>query len=259
MKKVLWLTVFLFMVLVFLGGCTRNTREPKADAEILVSAAASLKDALEEIKPVYENKNPGVKLVFNLGSSGTLQQQIEQGSPVHLFISAGKKQMDTLEEKKLIKEGTRTDLLGNQLVLITGKNNQVVKNFADLVRAEVKHIGIGNPESVPAGKYAKETLISLKLWDAVPAKLVEAKDVRQVLTYVETGNAEAGLVYQSDTVVSEKVKIVAAAPFESHSPIIYPAAVIGSVGKTGEAEKFLEFLRGDEAMVIFTKFGFQKK
>jgi len=263
LKKLFILLLSLFLVSGLIAGCAGNAQqEPvkenvtKETAQVLVSAAASLKDALAEIKSVYEGKNDGIELVYNFGSSGMLQQQIEQGSPVDLFISAGKKQMDALEEKNLIKIETRTDLLGNELVLITGKDNKTVNTFADLSKPEVQHIGIGNPASVPAGKYTQEALTSMKLWDALQSKYVAAKDVRQVLSYVETGNAEAGLVYKSDTIVSDKVRIAITAPKESHQPIVYPAAVIGSAENAAAADEFLKFLQSAEAKQIFVKYGF---
>lgn len=222
----------------------------------MISAAASLKDAMGEVETAYESKKPEVNLILNFGSSGTLQQQIEQGAPVDVFFSASSKQMDALEEKQLIKKETRKDILGNELVLITGKENNTITSFEDLNKQEVKHIGIGNPESVPAGKYAKEALTSMKLYDGLKAKYVEAKDVRQVLSYVETGNAEAGLVYKSDTVVSDKVKIIAVASEDSHKPIVYPATVISSTKQDAAAEEFAKFLQTDEAIQIFLKYGF---
>ena len=127
-----------------------------------------------------------------------------------MFMSAGKSQMDALAEKGLIIDVSRKDLLGNELVLITGKDGSL-SSFEELTGASVVKVGVGTPETVPAGKYAKEALTHLDLWDKIEAKLVLAKDVRQVLTYVETGNADAGLVYRSDTVGSDKIRIVAAA------------------------------------------------
>lgn len=267
MKKVIGVFLSLLMILSFVIGCTNGAKqEPSkqdegkanvASTEITVSAAASLKDAMEEIKSLYEVKKTGVKLTLNFGSSGALQQQIEQGAPVDLFISAGKSQMDALEEKQMLVKESRVNLLGNDLVLIVGKDNNTVKSFADLSKPDVKHVGIGNPESVPAGKYAKEALTSLKLWDGLKAKYVEAKDVRQVLSYVETGNAEAGLVYKSDASISDKVKVAAAAPADSHKPIVYPAAVISDAKNSAVAGEFLEFLQTAEAQQIFSEYGFK--
>lgn len=251
------LVVFLIMMTVMLAGCGSPGNSEIQREELMVSAAASLKDVMEEIKCIYESQNPQIKLVYNFGSSGTLQQQIEQGAPVDLFFSAGKKQMDALEDKKLIKAESRTDIIGNEIVLVVGKNNTFIAKFEDLIKPEVKYIGIGNAESVPAGKYAKEALVSMKLYDMLKPKYVEAKDVRQVLSYVETGNADAGFVYKSDALISDKVKIAAAAPADSHEPIVYPAAVTASTGKKAEAVNFLKFLQSDKALKVYIKHGFK--
>jgi len=163
--------------------------------------------------------------------------------------------MDALAEKGLIAEDTRRDLLNNEIVLITQGDGNLA-GFQELSGSNVDKVSIGVPESVPAGRYAKEVLVSMGLWEKIQAKLVLAKDVRQVLTYVETGNVDAGLVYSSDTVISEDVKTVATAPAGSHKPIVYPIAVIKDTGQPEEAKEFIEFTSGEEAAQIFAKYGF---
>ena len=189
MKKVSWLLVFSFVLMLSLVGCSAGkTSEPVAKVEpteIMVSAAASMKDSMTELQKAYAIKTPAVKLTIVYGASGTLQQQIEQGAPSDLFISAGKSQMDALEAKNLLVKESKVDLIGNDLVLVTGKDNTKITSMEDLTKAD--KISIGTPESVPAGKYAQESLTNLKLWEAVQPKLVLAKDVTQVLNYVETG------------------------------------------------------------------------
>lgn len=280
MKKLFAAFLIIFVVTGIAAGCTgtamserekpsdkegKGNQEIKSDQElkgapieITVYAAASLKDALGEIKPLYESENPDIKLVLNFGSSGTLQQQIEQGAPVDLFISAGQSQMNSLEEKQLLINTSRANILGNELVLVVRKDNYAVNSFTDLKEPWVKHIGIGEPESVPAGKYAREVLTSLELWDTLKPKYVQAKDVRQVLAYVETGNAEAGLVYQSDTTTTDKVRVAAVAPENSHKPIIYPGAVIKSSKNSAAAGDFLRFLGRPDVKNIFKKYGFKE-
>lgn len=262
MKKVLRSMALLLVAGLMLAGCSSpQTSEPKKNSapvekkEIIVSAAASLKNAMSEIETMYEGENAGIDLTFNFGSSGSLQKQIEQGAPADLFFSAGKSQVDSLEEKNLLLADTRKDVLLNELVLVAGKDDTKITGFDDLKKAE--KIGIGTPESVPAGKYAKEALTSMKLWDSLESKFVQAKDVTQVLTYVESGNVEAGLVYKSDTVGSDKVKIVASAPADSHSPIIYPAAVIAATKNPAEAKAFMDYLSSGEAQKVFEKYGFK--
>jgi len=247
-------------MLSLVGCSTGKNNEPVVKVEpteIMVSAAASMKDSMTEIQKAYALKTPAVKLTIVYGASGTLQQQIEQGAPVDLFISAGKTQMDALEAKNLLVKESKIDLVGNELVLVTGKDNSQVTSLEDLSKTGVIKIGIGTPESVPAGKYAQEALTNLKLWDKLQTKLVMAKDVTQVLTYVETGNAEAGFVYQSDALGSTKVKVVTVVPTSSHKAIVYPAAVISATKNKQLTEDFLKYLQSPDAQQVFVKYGFK--
>lgn len=232
-----------------------NTAQTKS-SEIIVSAAASLKDSMTEIQKAYTVKNPNIKLTFNFGASGTLQQQIEQGAPADLFISAGKSQVDALDQKNLLVKESIVNLVGNDLVLVAGKDNKDITTVQDLTKPSVEKIGIGTPESVPAGKYAQESLTNLKLWDTLKPKFVMAKDVTQVLNYVETGNVEAGIVYKSDAQGSTKVKVVAAFPADSHKAIIYPAGIVAATKEKVAAGEFLKYLQSPEAQQIFVKYGF---
>jgi len=226
-----------------------------APKQILVSAATSLKSPLTEIEKLYEEKNQNIDLIFNFGSSGSLQKQIEQGAPADIFLSAGKSQMDALEKQELLAEDTRVDFIGNDIVLIVSKDNQNIKSFEDLTKADL--ISLGTPETVPAGKYAQETLTYLKLWDSLQEKIVQAKDVKQVLTYVENGNVEAGILYGSDAKPSDKVKVVDVAPSDSHSPIVYPGAVLNTTANLTEAKDFLGSLSTPEAQAVLEKHGFR--
>lgn len=257
MKKYPVLFALMLFILSAVAGCSGGKEQTETKpVNLTISAAASLQDAMGELKTVYEKQHPDVTLTYNLGSSGTLQKQIEEGAPSDLFISAGKSQMDALAQKGLIVESSHKNLLGNELVLISGKDSKLT-GFDSLTDAGVKKISIGTPETVPAGKYAKDTLTSLKLWDQLQARMVLAKDVRQVLTYVETGNVDAGLVYRTDAITSSNVKIVAAAPAGSSAPIVYPMAVIKSSKHQKEAEAFAAFLTSEEAVKIFEKYGFK--
>jgi molybdate transport system substrate-binding protein len=227
-----------------------------AATPVTVSAAASLKDALTEIQALYAKSNPDVTVTLNFGGSGALQQQIENGAPVDVFISAAPKQMDALAAGGLLLDGTRHNLLTNTLVLIAPKASKTVNTFADLTKPEVKHIALGDPKSVPAGTYAAATLATLKLATAVEEKYVRMLDVRQVLTSVETGDAEAGFVYRTDALLSDKVRVVATAPADSHPPIVYPIAIIKDSKQRGAARAFMRFLSDEAAQAVFTKFGF---
>jgi molybdate transport system substrate-binding protein len=227
-------------------------------ASITVSAAISLKDALDEIGYMYEQRHSGSKVIFNYGSSGTLQHQIEQGAPVDIFFSAAEKQMDALESGGLLIAGTRRALLANKLVLIEPATSNKMKDFQDLARPEVKIVALGEPRTVPAGMYAHQTLEHLGLLAAVQKRAVYAKDVRAVLTYVETGNADAGIVYQTDAQGSTKVRVVAAAPEETHDRIVYPAAILKNTKNESAARAFLQFLESSGARAVFEKYGFSQ-
>ncbi len=262
MKKLLVLLGLMIFAVIAITGCgdskqaTQTTAPPAESVNLLIAAAASLQDAGQELQTIYNSKHPGIKVTYNFAASGTLQKQIEEGAPVDLFISAGKTQMDVLAQKKLITDASLKNLLGNELVLIAKKNSPLT-SFEDLTDKSVAKISIGTPETVPAGKYAQETLTTMKLWDKIQPKLVMAKDVREVLTWVETGNVDAGLVYLSDTTQMKEGKIVAAAPAESSKPIVYPMAVIASSKHPQEATDFEAFLLTNEAQQVFIKYGFK--
>jgi molybdate transport system substrate-binding protein len=254
----------MLVVSVLLAGCgggvqptaTKAAEAPKP-IELNISAAVSMKDALAEIQTNYQKKAPHVKLLYNLGASGSLQKQIEQGAPADIFISAAPKQMNELEEKNLVNKATRKNLIENKLVLVVPKNSTLnLSKYEDLQKDEVKQISIGETKVVPAGQYAEQVLKKMAIWDKVQSKIVFAKDVRTVLTYVETGNVAAGIVYKTDAASSSKVKIVATAPEGSHAPIIYPAAVLTGSKNAKAAEEFLAYMAGPEGKPVFEKHGF---
>lgn len=237
---------------------TETAQPEAAKVELMISAAASLTDALNELKPQFETENPGTTLTFNFGGSGKLATQITQGAPSDVFLSASKKDMDGLEEKQLIVKDTRQDFTGNALVLVAGSDSSIaVTSFEELANASIKHIAAGEPETVPAGRYAKETFESLKLWDKLSGQMVFGSDVRQVLTFVESGNAEVGIVYSSDAVTSKNVKVLATAKPEWHKPIVYPGAVVSASKNQDAAKAFLTYLTSDKGKAILQKYGFQ--
>ncbi len=247
-----------FSLAAFITACkvSTPTNQVPPTVTLTVSVAASLQEAMKAIKPLYEQQSPQINIVYNLGSSGSLQYQIERGAPVDVFISAAPKQMNALEEKGFLLEDTREKLLKNQVVLISLKEKNNIAEFQNLTDINVQKIAIGNPEIVPGGQYAKEVLMTFQLSDKLTSKFVLAKDVRQVLFYVETGNVDAGLVYATDAKISERVKVVATAPENSHSPIIYPVAVVKSSQYPEEAKAFIQFLLSKLAQKIFEKYGF---
>ncbi|MFJ5757547.1 molybdate ABC transporter substrate-binding protein [Neobacillus sp. NPDC093182] len=244
-------------LLFALSACSPKESKQTEPVELTISAAASLNEALIEIKENFENENPQMKILYNIGGSGALKQQILQGAPVDLFLSAAHDPFNELTQKGLIDKKTQVDLLRNQLVLVTNKDNPAsINGFSDLKSNQINKIAIGIPESVPAGKYAKQTLENLGLWDTLEPIVIQTKDVRQALTYVETGNVDAGIVYMTDAYVSDKVKVVAAADEQTHDAIIYPAGIIKSSANKHEAESFLSYLQGKTAKTIFEKYGF---
>lgn len=226
-----------------------------AQTSLTVSAAASLTNALAETEAIYEHGHENIEFSNNFGSSGTLAAQIDQGAPVDIFISAAAKPMDDLAANGLIVTGTRRNLLRNTLVLIAPLDSKL-RDFQGLTDKSIRVIALGDPAGVPAGQYGKQTLLSFHLWEQLSAKFVLGKDVRQVLTYVETGNADAGLVYATDAQASGKVRVVATAPESAHEPIVYPAAVVKGSRNEDASRKFVEFLRSPTAQAIFVKHGF---
>lgn len=252
-----FLVVFVILLLVGLTSCSPEESQQSKPVEITISAAASLNESLIEIKENFEKENKNIKILYNIGGSGALKQQILQGAPVDIFLSASHDQFTELIQEGLIDAQKQFDLLGNQLVLITNKENPAQLNgFSDLTDNQVKKIAIGIPESVPAGKYAKQTLKHTGIWEQIQPIVIQTKDVRQVLTYVETGNVDAGIVYMTDVKVSDKVNIVAVAGDQTHDSIIYPAGIIKSTPHKKEAELFLDYLQSNTSKTIFEKYGF---
>ena len=241
---------------LLLTGCSSSTKKENKTIELNISAAASLKEAMADLEAAYTSKNPEVSVVINYGSSGSLQQQIEQGAPCDLFISAGEKQMTALEEEGLLLDGTNKDLVKNSLVLVTS-NDSEISSIDSLNSDAVSKIALGEPSSVPAGKYADETLTSLAIKDSLNNKLVFAKDVKEVLAWTASGNADAGFVYLSDALSSDGVKIVETISEEYHSPITYPVAIIKDSDDIDAAKAFEDFLFTDEAQEIFEKYGYK--
>ncbi len=271
MKKLNLLFFSMMLLLLALAGCSTNeqTNKPENEkkheqkqevsekkVELTISAAASLQNALNDIKATFEKENPNVIVNYNFGASGALQQQISQGAPVDLFFSAAEDKFDTLVQDGLIEKTKGTDLVGNELVLVVpNDSNKGIKAFEDLTKTD--KISIGTPEAVPAGQYAKDTLEKLNVWKAVEGKVVFAKDVRQVLTYVETNSVDAGIVYKTDALISKKVKIVATAEENTHAPIIYPLGVIKNSTHPKEAQLFYDYLQNEKSMKTLEKYGFK--
>ncbi|HTX21717.1 MAG TPA: molybdate ABC transporter substrate-binding protein [Candidatus Aquilonibacter sp.] len=229
---------------------------PLRAAEITVSAAASLTDALKQIAANYE-KQSGDKIIFNFGASSTLAQQIAVGAPADIFFSADEAQMNRLEKNGLIDPATRKSILGNSLVVIVPSDSTLqIKSADDLANADVKQIALADPKAVPAGVYAKAWLTKLQLWPAVAPKVVPTENVRAALAAVASGNVDAGVVYKTDAAISKNVKIAYEVPRADGPDISYPVALVKGSSQPDAAKKFLDYLSSKEAGQVFTQYGF---
>ena len=262
MKK-FWVLLVAGLSLLIAGcGIEQAMPEKKTEpVELHVAAAASLTDVMQELASAYEQAHPEVKVIFNFGSSGALQQAIQNGGQADLFFSAAQKQMNVLEKEGLLAENTRKDLLRNELVLIVPADggSASLNDFRQLPDGAIKHIALGEPKGVPVGQYAEEVFTNLGMLEKVKAKAVYGSDVRQVLAWVESGDADCGVVYATDAAVSKKVKIVAKAPAGSHKPIVYPAAVLKDSKHQDMARDFLAFAASEDSKMLFAKYGFEVK
>ena len=229
-----------------------------ADQELIVSAAASLTNAFGEIGKKFESANPGTKVVFNFGASGALFQQIDKGAPVDIFASADQKTMDQAAAKGLIISGTRKDFVSNELVLIVPHGTKTpVKTLPDLNASGIGKIALGNPETVPAGRYAQEVLTYEGLWDELKPKFIFGESVRQVLDYVSRGEVDAGFVFATDAAVA-KDHVSIALDATKHEPITYPISIVGSTKNKDLAKRFVDFVLSKEGQEILSTYGFKK-
>lgn len=286
MKKQICFVMAAMMAAGMLAGCDRSAKEITAAAteatttaaettaeettakettaasgeetEILVAAAASLKNAYEDkLIPMFEEANPGVTVKGTYDSSGKLQTQIEEGLDADVFMSAAKKQMIALDEEGMIASDTITDLLENKIVLIVPAGNEKkLEKFEDIEKAD--SIALGDPASVPAGQYAQEALTNLGIWDKIQDKVSFGTNVTEVLNQVAAASADAGIVYATDAAsMADKVEVVAEAPEGSLSKkVIYPVAVVKGTAHEEVAKEFVAFLQTDKAITVFEDYGF---
>lgn len=254
------LLALLGLGLVACGNPAKDAEKPGGETgELYISAAASLQDALNEVTENF-NKENKVDFKLNYGGSGALQTQIEEGADADIFMSASSKQMDALIKKGFIDEKDKVDLLLNDVVLITEKGNKKdIKSIEELATDKVSLVALGDPESVPVGQYSQEILNFYKIADEVNAKTTYASDVRQVLNWVSTGEADAGFVYKTDAMLKDaNVDIIESAAKDSHKEVIYPVASLKESKNKELAEKFLDYLKSEDAMKVFEKYGFGK-
>lgn len=229
-----------------------------AEKTVTVFAAASMTESMNRIAELYKAVAPGVEIVYNFDSSGTLKTQIEQGADCDVFISAGQKQMNDLGDK-FVDTPTRFNIVSNRVVLIVpkGHNPKKINDFKDVVTDKVFLISLGNSD-VPVGQYSEEIYKNLGLWDQLKSlsKITFASNVKEVLSHVAAGAVDCGIVYSTDAATSNAVEIVADAPKDSHRPITYPAAIMKGAKDKEAAAAFVEFLKGREATDVFTGIGF---
>lgn len=254
------------LVIIFFGfllvGCQTsapagNSNAAQADGPIVVSAAASLREAFQEIESLYETRT-GAKAEFNFGASGALQKQIESGAPADLFASAGARQMDELASRSLVDGETRRDFARNSLVLIVPVSPASrINSFIGLADAQIQRLAVGNPKTVPAGQYAEQLLTNIKALPRLQPRLILGEDVRQVLDYVSRGEVDAGIVYATDArTAGDEVRVIDTAREDLHDPILYPLAVVKDSRHKEEARKFGEFILSPEGQSILRKHGF---
>jgi len=227
---------------------------PARAADLTVFAAASLTDALEEIGAAYE-KAGGGKVALNLGASSTLARQIQEGAPADLFLSADEEKMDALDKKGLILAGTRRSVLSNTLVIVV-PGDGAAKIAAPKDLAGVRTLALAEPQSVPAGIYAREYLTRLGLWDKLAGKVIPTENVRAALAAVEAGNADAAIVYKTDAGISIKVEVAYEVPLAEGPKISYPFAVVAESKQKESAKRFLAYLESEPALAVFKKYGF---
>ena len=229
---------------------------PAVAQEVTLSVAISMKDAVEELGRRFVASRPGVTLRYNFGSSGELQKQIEAGAPIDLFVSAAQRQMDELEQKRLVVPESRRAFARNVLTVVKPADSRLdLAKPGDLLDERVMRIAIGDPRTVPAGQYAEESLRAVGLWSRLQPKLVFAGNVRQTLDYVARGEVDAGFVYNTDAAIMLD-RVTVAANVAVPRPVTYPIAVVAESRQQPLAAAFVEFVAGPEGRAVLERYGF---
>lgn len=245
MKKIFLTIMISLFSLCFMTGC-----KDEKPTEITISAAASLKNSLGDIIEKFEHENKDIKINVNFGGSGALKNQIIAGAPVDIVFFASQKDLVELEKKGLIDEKYHGDILKNRLV-IAGKRE--ISSMEDIIGDK---IALGTPETVPAGKYAKQALENAKIWDKIKEDLIYTKDVRSAAQYVDLSEVDYALIYKTDAKILKNTKIVYTIPEELHTPVVYTYAILK--GHASDANiKFYDFLSSKEAQKIYKKYNFE--
>lgn len=251
---------FLLLVglsLTFLAGCGGKTEGSEQQKVLLVAVAASLQPVVQQVAWTYQAEHKGVKINITSGSSGTLMRQAEQGANFDLFLPAGEQEMNELSDKNVIAQDTIKTFLGNTLVIAVPEESGIIKDLKQLNNPMYKHIGIAEPETVPAGRYARQTLEKANLWQILQPKFVYGNNVRSTLTYAATANADAAFVYKSDALSEEKVHIALEIDDSMHQPIRYPMAVFKNSKNPDLALDFMKALESPAAKNKFKQAGFK--
>lgn len=248
---------------LFLSMCLATTFSSAHAGVVKVYAAASLSNAMTDLAKIYQAKHPETKIVSVFGASSALAKQLRAGAGSDVFFSADQDWMNYLVQKNIISSNSVKPLLFNQLVVISPKNLNIAFkaqpdfNFAQSFKG---HLCTGQMESVPVGKYAKQSLIKLNWLNSLNGRIVGTDDVRSALAFVERGECEVGIVYKTDALISQKVKMIGVLPDNSHSPIVYPLALTKQGAKNKEALQFEQFVKNSHpAKNIFQKYGFKLK
>jgi molybdate transport system substrate-binding protein len=253
MKKLAAIFLALGALLASAAGRAEDTDKPG----IIVFAAASLTNVLQELADGF-TKETSTPVKFSFAASSALAHQIESGAPADIFFSADLDWMDYLQQRNLIDRQSRHDVVGNRLVLIAPAGStiklKIEPKFPLSVALEKGHLATGDPDSVPVGRYARESLTNLGVWSEIADRLVRADSVRSALAFVDRGEAALGIVYETDALIDKNVRVVDVFPPNSHAPIVYPIALTLSA-KPGAA-KFVTFIRGSAGDVAFKAYGF---
>lgn len=254
MHKTARLYFALLLAVLGLAGCRGEDSKDTARQKVLLFAAASTGDALDEITSQFQREH-GIDVQTSYAGTSTLARQVVNGAGAEVFVSANRLWADYLEKNGMVAR--RRDLLGNRLVVVVPAGTPlVVEKPQDLANEKIKYIALAEPRSVPAGMYAKQALVKLGLWERLQPKIVAAADVRRALAYVERGEAEAGIVYATDASASESVKVVLEIPPELTGPIRYPVMLLKQGADKAAAESFYEYLGSPAAAEVFRKHGF---
>jgi molybdate transport system substrate-binding protein len=249
----------ILLLLVVSFSCTFASAADRSERELLVFAAASLTDVMDEIGAAYvqQTRQP---VKFSYAASSALARQLEAGARADVFVSADLEWMDYAQARNLIERRTRRNLLGNRLVLVAPADSridlQIAPGFALAAALGRGRLATGDPETVPVGKYARSALTSLGVWNEVADRLVRSDNVRSALAFIARGETPLGIVYETDARAEKRVRIVGFFPADSHPPIVYPVAVTAQARPA--ARQFVEFLQGAAARSAFEKYGFQK-